>query len=1196
MDARNHRVGPSKAGTSDHLQASKPKRVGRLQKEMNAMRERLRAERGFNRSPPSSTGSFLSHDTVSASSAEPTAEFDRYSAFSFNPDGEGTRRSLPLHTNDRPRSPGFHVNTSAIAKTFPGFMDFSDWDPEEVARIDPGLKARQAASAAAKANKNPPSVEHITDTFPIYPEEKENVPPAPKQTADDSTFDITGLIKGKRSRAEMQPRVENASEASTILSRTPKKPIKASRRNHTATDEDTSTRPTLHDMVSKLRNEQQPPKPDSGEKDMSLPGHRAQPASRDHLHSSSPMHKSMMPTARSFFFPNFRHLPDWASGTLKFSRMNNGTPMFVKVDSHGRFNHGSQIGSVDGVDIPEEDEEIFVSLDKLQEEVRELHDHDAMLQQEAEKLQGEVAELQLEVKRLRLRKGSDSAIGSDYESSSHKRLGEQHQQLTDHIAELEADLENAARKINVHDLHNSSLIAERDEALRQASLARDRVKKLQGELTAAQADIQSGLQLRRDNDTLRLENKSLRAAIEALQQQHDAAVRGNKNIGTQQANLRYDLATTQEELTAIRQELASLRSENQSLKSENQALKQENSLLAQDHASMEKQNDSYFKEIKSLQNMMANRERFIGQLQENLEQSNKMMDRMQDMTTDSAVDRENEALRSEVDDLKAQVEQQASEIQNLREQIRAKDERIRLLGQNAGATEHIQHLMDNAQRMAALHREEYARLAAAYDRIKVQSRSDRIELDRITQSLTDKDGLKPLNDHEPSQDCVHILATEGNGRQSSMGQEPERGMDRQRALARKAALLTERITEIVEQNTTATKTAKVTRIVEPSEAQDGRQSAADEYVDDNITENLTKGSDFESIVGSEIRKLKQLYRDARDSQAQVTDTDGVDMTQGTDYDLPPLPKPQGPSVQAKSQLVGILKKPTQAARDEDTGRFSVKSGFTVESVRSAEAHSSPVHHTHRYTQSTSDTKGQVPLQTSRLSRSNSVGSRAEGEQVATEHNMTSAFFIPDITLQGDERRKSAERAGPSLSKDAREVLDRVCKHQSSHCEVCNKISTSTHSEKHTTAKTTTTTFTHGTASGKRPAEADQFMEEPTLRPSIPPGNALLIAIKIAKDDLEELRKEYMRLNEIYCNHDASQARRERRRLELQIKELGYKIKIKSEQVYRLYDVREGQKEAGQAVTEDFDFSILSDYQVHVTATVDSKDMSWNGFD
>ncbi len=121
---------------------------------------------------------------------------------------------------------------------------------------------------------------------------------------------------------------------------------------------------------------------------------------------STPVHKSI-PTARSFFFPNFRHLPDWATGTLKFSTMRNGTPMFVRASPRNRVTPGMEHGSVGEVDIPEEDEEIFVSLDKLREEVRELHDHDAMLQQEAEKLQTEVAELQSELKKLRARKRSD---------------------------------------------------------------------------------------------------------------------------------------------------------------------------------------------------------------------------------------------------------------------------------------------------------------------------------------------------------------------------------------------------------------------------------------------------------------------------------------------------------------------------------------------------------------------------------------------------------------------------------------------------------------------------------------------------------------------------------------------------------------------------------------------------------------------
>ncbi len=114
--------------------------------------------------------------------------------------------------------------------------------------------------------------------------------------------------------------------------------------------------------------------------------------------------------------------------------------------------------------------------------------------------------------------------------------------------------------------------------------------------------------------------------------------------------------------------------------------------------------------------------------------------------------------------------------------------------------------------------------------------------------------------------------------------------------------------------------------------------------------------------------------------------------------------------------------------------------------------------------------------------------------------MTSAFFVPDITLQDEDKRGATEQAGPSLSKDARHVLDRVCKHHSHSCTVCSKISST--EKRISSSKVRITVEDTRTKTGK----SAEWQEEPTSRPSMPPGNALLIAIKVAREDLEELRK------------------------------------------------------------------------------------------
>ena len=1211
MDSNANRAAASAAGPSNPLPSQQPARkYGRFHTDMNAVRDRLRAERKIFKSPISSSGSFLTHDTVSIGSANQTLELDaKFSTLSSIPDGEGTRRAES--------AVGFNFDTSAVGKVFPGFVASSQLGQQGATKTDTALQARTTAPKTQNKAYAPRPASHSTEILPFTPEEKENRPPTTKDTTAEDTFrPLRYLRSNRRSRMEMQAQVENASEASTVLSRTPRQPLQPSstRKSRLSQQLEPSPRVSLQDMVAKLRSQQpassnQPE--DTSSSQPSLPQlTRLSPSNVQARASSasSPLDgksaivkpSNAIASARSFFFPNFRHLPDWATGTLKFSTLRNGTPMFVKVVPRSRVHAGDKPSSVNDVDIASEDEEIFVSLDKLQEEVRELHDHDAMLQHEAEKLQSEVAGLQSEIKKLRSRKGSDSAIGSESEGSFERHHREGNREIELRITELENDLEKAAREIRLNDLHNTSLVAERDEALRQASASRDVLNKMQA---AAQKDAELSLQSRKERDTLRLENTSLRDAMEAVEQQHAAAGRANKSISAQQDKLRRDLAAAQQEISTVRQELMLLRNRNK-------ALEEEKNLLAQDHASMERQNEDYFKEIKKLQGMMANRDRYITELQENVKTRNKLIENFQDLTTDSVVDRENLGLKAETNDLKRQVAAQAATIQSLRKELWTKDAKMRSLGREAVPTEEVRQMMSqNLRRVAEFHKEEYSRLVASHKTLKAQWMSDRTELDRLTQSLSEKEATKPVNHYEPNQDCVRLPDSTSQGKDGPAAQASEKPRERWEAVTKKATQLNDRIKEVVEQNPTKG-AAKVTRIVEPQDEEDDFD--LDEFLlSDSFAEDLTQGSNFESLVGSKIIRMKELYRNAKDTYTQDTEIGPADATQdGSEYDLPTLPgmpstkandnasraKTQATTQQPKAQPVGILKKPSHTVRDDTTSRFTIQSGFTtLESVPEVEVGESPSIGPRR-SRSTTETKNVPTRPLSRLSRANSDGTaHTEAEYTTTQRNMTSGFFVPDITLQGNDKASDAEQAGPSLSKNAREVLDRVCVHRSQNCTVCGKISSKT--EKHvstTTAAKKVRVMVEGAQKSTKADRTAEYEDEPTNRPSMPPGNALLVAIKIAKDDLEQLRSESRRLHKLYCSYDISQGRRERRRVIKQIDELNNKMEIKSDQVYRLHDVLEGQRQTGQAATEDFEMTILS--ELRGGATADSKDMSWNGFD
>ena len=1162
--------------TSTH---SKPRHISRLKQEMYE----LRLKNNPFSSPPSSTGS---HDTVST-----TEELTRnLSDFSFDPDAEGTRRfssqdpKLPTSRRPTSRSGRFgdrqnttQLNTSAIARQFP------EWS---------GLATTTDFGGQFK-------------TIPSIQEGKENVPPAAEQT-EENFLDVLDS-KRQRVRAEMQARVENESDCSTVLSRTPnnrrRSRFSSNQLDLTATSTEGPLKRSLQDVVSKIRTEKQ------ASKNQSSP-HEASPAQ---LHPDEALQRTpytfrgasvsadksgVSPTGRSFFLPAFRHLPDWTSGVLKFSAMKDGVPVFVKTGNENVRMTRAPIehGALNSAGISEEDEQIFVSMDKLQEEVRELHDHDAMLQREAEKLQREVNQLQSELKRFQsLRKRSDSAIGSESDGSFNRRADGLNHELEDQIARLQDRLNQASRQVGVQDIHSSALTAERDEALHQASVARERAKKLQAELESAQKELESTVQSHQEKETLELENTSLLATNETLKQQHDAVAKANKKLTSQYDKLRKEFDTVQDELASARQELATLRKQYE-------ASLEEKKLLAQDHASMERSNETYFKENKKLQAQVASLEHQIADLRKAVSSRDKLIDNIGSLTTDTAVLELNAELEAELEHLRQQLKQHDNDAQEKEGAISAKEGRIRVLRE--------QNLELSAGNQRLL--EENERLRAEYEEMRDQWIDDRHKVIRLNQLLTknNTEYLKTLNDN--TEDCVRL---EDSFKQKEI--EVQQKLDRRQAAIDQMKQLTSKVTELAQQEILSSRPTKITRIVEPKDTvgtkyTDGDFTGKSMNVDDDPTTelHLTQGSDFNSIMDSEIVKLRQTYRDLQNQKQKEAEAEppvsNRNTQQLTDYDLPTLPpasanqknKPADEASQAtripsgsKSQPAGILKKSSQFALEEDTGRFSVKSALSIISHHSDEEEDNESVHTatvqsHRSSKSASNVQNKTP--------------RADAHLRRNSENMTSGFFVPDITLHSE---KDATTTGPapttsgvpSLSKDARRVLDTICKHKSGNCNVCVRIaahggtdlvrrsSTGSVIPSRNKALLTVEDMKKGkkTVRVEKPVPVSErvpeaYDEEPTMRPSTAPGEALAILIKETQDEIDHVQMELKKLNDVYFNLDKAMGQRERRRVMTEIKRLQAEVENKSSHLYRLHDVLEGQKQAGQLMSgEEIDVTVLS---------------------
>lgn len=101
----------------------------------------------------------------------------------------------------------------------------------------------------------------------------------------------------------------------------------------------------------------------------------------------------------------------------------------------------------------------------------------------------------------------------------------------------------------------------------------------------------------------------------------------------------------------------------------------------------------------------------------------------------------------------------------------------------------------------------------------------------------------------------------------------------------------------------------------------------------------------------------------------------------------------------------------------------------------------------------------------------------------------------------------------------------------------------------------------------RMPEPSEYNEDPTIRPSQSPNLALNRVIRGMDEEVRQLKEELKAANELYYAHDPSLSRRSRKDVAQKIRHLMAATEAKAQQVYYLYDVLEGQKQAGQLCTE-----------------------------
>lgn len=183
---------------------------------------------------------------------------------------------------------------------------------------------------------------------------------------------------------------------------------------------------------------------------------------------------------------------------------------------------------------------------------------------------------------------------------------------------------------------------------------------------------------------------------------------------------------------------------------------------------------------------------------------------------------------------------------------------------------------------------------------------------------------------------------------------------------------------------------------------------------------------------------------------------------------------------------------------------------------------------------------------------------------------------------------------PVLSTDARRVLDGLCEHSCRNCIVCSRIT----SHRGVVSSSEAISGKKRVTVSRPVPVTDRNMtgDDLTMRPSQSPGHALALVIKGLEDEAEHFQLEFTRLQAEYNRSDKAIGRRDRLNLAESIRTLLKRMEVKNDQIYSLYDVLEGQKAAGQAMTEEeVEMTVLNITGMTVRdVTGVSEQFTWEG--
>ncbi|KAH8174620.1 centrosome microtubule-binding domain of cep57 domain-containing protein [Sarocladium implicatum] len=1031
----------------------------RVLREMNANRENP-----FN-SPPSSTGS---HGTVTQTLS---------SVFSA-PEGESTRKlNEEIARVTAPRNK-LDVNWDAAHRKWPEFYSLPKGHEEDAFDDDTDM------SMASKENKSP-GVRFS------------------REQNDDSTHNV--WVNSHKTRAEMQPRVDNESDISSLIARSPIRHTlslpgygKNTRNSSPLAKVQTldaadralksQRRSSLGDALDRLRKT-------SGQSNLARETREISPqmsSAKSSLTAVPSSPRSMgspgqdASNVRSFFMPDVSHLGDFVTGTLRFSgSMRNGVPIFVK---HGKVHDQRERPAaaahavVDSIEVPEDEEKIFVSMDMIRDEIISLQEHYDKVQEYAANLQDQVESLESQLK-MRRSPSSGSHLAGAYE-----KLATQKQALEEEVTALRTRLEQASHKMSLHSTEKESLVQERDRAHRKLQEGCASIAKLTRKLSSREQELQESRDMLEASGKLRQSSDELGREITNLQHRRDELEIENANLQDENIVLREKVKELQDEMASVRMENSSMGKRIQSLLGDNRTLRNTQQVFTDD----------------------------VNELQENLDD----------------VLHELDAAREEIDNLRSQVKHSLEKQTTDRNTQRT-------------AKQHSQKIVVEEETTTGLERTAHS-LHDNTRKLKEKVKSIKKQMAQSRGALQDEMSAPLPEPVEKNMTSAYILPditinTEDSGNTDTQEMpeppeltEPENIMLGPYKVTDPSNIARNEASR-AETDRKQSRSASRVRSKNSLRAQNALTTVTEMSFDDDVVEQqaLPKSKSTSTVNGRHERRNSESRARSKAEKRSSTPAESYEEFSGLSDDESAIPEPTSPAKQFN----------VDTTLPSDIAQETIQ--HTVHSLRSQRA------------------------------RSQSRTRKTTRVNVDTTTGL-------------------AVNSCPTLSKDARRVLEELCEHDCKNCIVCTRIASH---QGVITPVEAATGKKRVTISRPIPVTDRALPEDATMRPSQSPGHALAIVIKGLEDEARHLKHALAKLNAKYTSADQAIGRGKRLAMAEAIHTLLRQLEVKNDQIYSLYDVLEGQKAAGQAMTEeDIEMTVLNITGMTVgDVTSHSQQFTWEGF-